>query len=539
MNKYFEVNAFRFSYVLILLSPVLLLFAAFLISAGNDDLNRGVFFDTQILPSLKSILYAFYVAAFSTLLATLIGFSIYQCEKKYKLSLHWFVSLLVLPFLLGSSSAAYLQKIILANSGIFEMAVHGGWLSMHFLGGLGAVWQYGSLGAYLCYLALTQLNMREVEYVHINKLPDRNFYFDFYISRVTSLSIILFLLFYLFSFYEYTKLHLLYKPSVAAGTELAAHSLSRVYKSVSIYDPLAANVHIFNSSLFLMVVVIISLLLSINVWAKSIDAGRNIIMSGFDRGSPSRQTKDRVYLSICIFAGVFFIYPVIYGFTNSIYQFNLDSISPLTNAIGPVIPVALVLTLAASMCAMIARMHWPNYTSRVNSKFAVFIALSCIAIAVPPIAVAITVLYYKGFLPPVASQNYYVWGSGMLLAYLPLITVFFLASYLSISKEELNYAKVHKLHLINIVKDIFGLRFLAIYLLTFLLSISIILNDHTINNMFSDFVISLSGVFDRSLIGRSENETLAASLLLLSSALAFSILFIWTLARRSMMGLRG
>ena len=374
------------------------------------------------------------------------------------------------------------------------MAVHGGWLSMHLLGGLGAVWQYGSLGAYLCYLALTQLKVREVEYVHINKLPDHNFYFDFYISRVTSLSIILFLLFYLFSFYEYTKLHLLYKPSVAAGTELAAHSLLRVYKSVSIYDPSAANVHIFNYSLFLMLVVIVSLFLSINVWAKSIEAGRNIIMSGFDRGSPSRQTKDRVYLSICIFAGVFFIYPVIYGFINSIYQFNLDSISPLTNAIGPVIPVALVLTLAASMCAMIARVHWPTYTSRVNSKFAVFVALSCIAIAVPPIAIAITVLYYKGFLPPIAGQNYYAWGSGMLLAYLPLITVFFLASYLSISKEELNYAKVHKVHLINIVKDIFGLRFLAIYLLTFLLSISIILNDHTINNMFSDFVVSLSGV---------------------------------------------
>lgn len=535
MMAYHLTNIQRTSYILSLgLLYILLLIALTLWVSGNDGwLGIVRSFGNEIIPSLKSILYAFYVAGASTLCATWMGFAIYQCDQKTRFSLHWIASLLILPFLLGNSSAAYLQKLIFYDSAIFEAAIRSGWLSMHALGGLGAIWQYGSLGAYLCYLALTQLATQEIQYTRINHLPDRYFYFDIYTSRITSLSAILFLFFYLFSYYEYTKLHLLYKPSVAAGTELATHSLARIYKTISISDPSIANISIFSHSLFLIAIVIGSAFLFLNLWMKIRETNRAIVIPHLKNRPFHKRISSAIYWFTCIVATVFFLSPVIFGIVANLFSFKWENIAPLMDAIFPIMPVALVLTLASSLLAMVARIGWSNWTSKVNIRFALFVALSCVVTAVPPITIAITALYYKGTLLQGSTQYYYLWSLAMLLAYLPLITVFFLASYLSIDKSELDYAKIHKLGLKNIIKDIFGWRFLGIYLLTFLLSTSLILNDYTINNVFSDFVASLSGIFDRSLVGRSENQGLAASLLILSSMLAFSILMVWNFVRRS------
>lgn len=523
----------RAGYIFLISLLLWLLFTASWISVGGSELDRGLSFGNEIIPSLKSVLYALYVAGASTFCATFAGFAIYQCDQKVRFSLHGIASLLILPFLLGNSSAAYLQKLIFYDSALFEAAIKSGWLSMHAIGGLGAIWQYGSLGAYLCYLALTQLAARETQYARINHLPDRHFYFDIYTSRTASLSVILFLFFYLFSYYEYTKLYLLYKPSVAAGTELVSHGLARIYKTISISAPSMANTYIFSYSWILIGTVIVSAILFLNLWMKAIRISRNIAVLHLKNLSSYKQIKPMMYWFACIMAAVFFLSPVIFGIVDSLFRFSWDNIAPLLDAIFPIIPAALTLTLMSSLLAMVARMHWPDWTSKVDKRFTLFAAFSCIAIAVPPITVAITVLYYKGVLLQGATQYYYLWLLAMLLAYLPLITVFFLASYLSIDKAELDYAKIHKLGLKNTIKDIFGWRFLGIYLLTFLLSMSLILNDYTINNVFSDYVVSLSGIFDRSLVGRSENEGLAASLLILSSMLAFSILIVWNFVKRS------
>ncbi len=519
----------RSIYLLFVSAPLILLvqFNFTIPIDGNlNNILQSSFFYTLI----KSIFYAFFVASISTVLGLIFSFSIYRIQKHTKANLHLITPILTLPFLLGESSISFLQYILLSNSSIIETAYDYGWVATYLVGSLGSVWQFSLFATYIFFFSTLKENHNQLSFFQVNSVGEYRLFNDYYLPKIKNTLSVTFVLFFLFSLHEYTKMYLLFKPSEGLSNELISHYFSRTYKSISILNPILANSQIIQKSVIVVTISIISCGLALLFFTSALRYSLSLLDKlFFNRNSQIHDSKLKlIYFTIFFLVIASFLYPFVIFLINVNFSPNTQSVLYLLTTIYPASLVSIILIIFSIILAALARIFWSKYTSKLDFKFVILLCITVASLAIPPIALTVITISLStmGIFKLGMTE---LWGISMFFKFLPLMVAFFLCSFLLVKNDELTFTKIHKVPLLSTLTLLFGKRYITIYLLSLFLTLSLIINETTINNVYSEYVPAISGIFDRSLIGRSENLNLAISLQLFTVLLGSIIILIWNL----------
>ncbi|QKJ28350.1 hypothetical protein HQ865_00765 [Mucilaginibacter mali] len=427
------------------------------------------------------------------------------------------LNLLIVPVMLGNVSIAFIGKIIFSDLAFFQQGSTVKFLTLTLL----QFYQYGTLYTYLFWLIIQNLPRPPIAYVEGIRLTAAEKIKDIFLPACKDLAILLFVLNFILSFYEDAKFQLIFKASIGTNTELISQWLIRTYTSNALYSPVFAN----NQVLALC-------LIALGAAAIAIVAVSVIYTWLYER----LLTRRRLFLiNVQTFAGKVYptvllllvTLPLVYAIGRTIVNFQFDFqtlISPLLfTTLAAIFGVAFSVVL--SICL---RLGWKRTLASFNRRSLVFFLLLFAMQLIPPVAIYLTGFQWLRLAGYSSEWNLkLLWLTGHAILTIPLISGFILVTHFRTSNNELSYMEAHRLPFNKIVTDCFLKRYLAEYLLTFLISFSLIWNESIINNLFSDFIPSFVSEMKMNIEGRAADYARGVNYLLVSLMIAAAAVLLW------------
>ncbi len=483
---------------------------------NNTDLFRSTFFAGvffSLIISLCSLILAFIVALYLRPVSVLSN------------SGRW-VNLLFVPFFLGNVSVAFIFKMVLFNSNAMQFAFESP-IKLFSLLGLMQIWQFSSLFAYLFWLSFQSIKPSVIDYATHTRFSRWEFLRDIVVPHVKSLMILLFLMAFLFNFYEDAKLNLIFKASQGTGSELVSQWLYRNFRSDMLINFDFASSKIFSTSLLVIIPIILLIIVVFAVLSgKTIDSisksRHNISKQAFNNAS-----KHIPYLLIASIAMVIIV--PIAGLYISLGNVLLSKafISLLQPLLLTTI-AALFAGLFAIFFAISARLAWPERMSSFNNFSILFVGILFLLLIVPPITLMISGFFWIRFLDISSMTSTTIfWVLGHCFLSLPILGSFALINHFRVSAKELTFHKVHKARVKDVIKFSFTGRFKIEYILTFIFAFSLIWNEAVLNRVFSDSIPSFVSTIIETFSSRNADYSKGLAFFSISLLLATLCIVLW------------
>lgn len=481
------------------------------------DLNFSVFSKNQ--DGLQEAwLRSSIFAIFSTIINVVGGLIVAIALRKvsFNSSRGKYLAFLLIPVMLGHLSIAFIGKLLLTQS-LFQEYTTLKFLLLILI----QFWQYGTLFIYLFWLVIQNIPKSVWTYAYATKIGTSKQIKDIILPACRDLSILLFILNFIFSIFEDAKVQFIFKASRGTNTEMIAQWLNRNHQSLSLID---VNFAIKNTiqiavivTIFAVITVLFSSLLYRFTYLRVIRR-RNIAYSNREI-SPSTM----LYLLLAVFV----VTPLMYVFV----RFHSLKIFDLTSLLFPLmctfIAAALSTTLAISL-GIFLRLAWQRIFASFNKKSFFFFLFIFFLQLIPPITLIICgfqwlrITGYNG-----VWKLYSIWTIAHVILAMPLLSSFMVVTHFRAKKVSLDFMRAFKLSSLHVLKDCFLKPFALDYLLTFLIAFSLIWNESIINNILSDFIPSFVSQMKMSITGRSADYLKGMSYLLISCLITFLSLGIW------------
>jgi ABC-type Fe3+ transport system permease subunit len=510
------------SIVIILLSILIIYLLPALTKSNNSILSS---FDTShpefSLVFFRSILFALVNSFLCILVGLWIAFKIIKIGLFSNIGKAF--SLLIIPFLLGSTSIAFIFKMLLLHSNLMGWAYERS-INLFAILTLIQFWQFGTLFSYLFWLSLKSINSNSNQYATAAKMSKWEYFKDICIPNLENLIILLTFICFIYSFYEDVKISLIFRVSEGLNAELISHWITRNYQS----DILIG----YNYALHKMATVSIDTLLTIGV-SFMLFAVLILILIRKLKQSHIIFSKSKLWINkssrftlTSIILLLVVIMPLVIVFKTNKISFDriYFLILPLTLSILG----AILASTIAIVFSFFARLM--NFEKMGSFNFFSFFYLMClfIILLIPPLEIMLggfewmNLLKLNGFYSSVVF-----WLVGHTFLSLPILGSFLLVTNFKISSNELNYCKIYNISQKDIFKTNFFKKFKAEYLLALLFAYTVILNEGLLNKVFSDKIPSFVSALNDSISTKNADYSLSMLFFLVSIIVASASIGIW------------
>ncbi|WP_111682852.1 sugar ABC transporter permease [Winogradskyella tangerina] len=473
--------------------------------------------DNFINPVIRSLFFAAFVAALCVIIGLI--FSLLLVKIKLSENRGKYLSILLIPTLIGGASIAFIFKVVLINNEFVYINPSTKFLTLSAI----QFWQFGSLVIYLFWLNQQTISPKVWEYANAIGLNQYEKVRDIVLPKQRNLSVLLFMVVFVFSFFEEAKMYFIFKASRGTNTELASHWLHRTFKTNSLINSDFAFEQLATSSVFVFIVSLVSLVILIIIFIKVFEQR---IKSKTARNYKSINAEFTSKLSLPILV-MWIILPMLYVLlTNKVnFQLGLEKLGPtlLMTFIS-----ALILTALAFIFSVLCRLMWKQILANFNSKSLRFFLALFMLVMIPPIVFLILGFKWMDIVGYRASFGIRIsWVIGHVIMAFPLITSFSMATHFRVKTDHINYLQIHKISLLEKTRDLFFKPFKADYLLLGLISCALIWNESIINNVLSDQIKSFVTELNMTISGRSADYSKGMIFLYFSIGLAVVCVMVW------------
>lgn len=507
-----------FTYRLAILVALLLLVAyliPFLFGVSFKNLDSLLPVNDGFYPAgYRSVAFAF----FSSIINVFIGlyFAVRLNTIKLFSRKGLLLSLLIIPCLLGNVSTSFIYKFILDDF----VSLQQNTVQKTIVALLIQFWQFGTLFTYIIWLVLKNIDVNKIVYGQVGYFTRYEKFRDILLPSAKNTLILLFIINFLFSVYEDSKMQLIFKSSRGTNTELINQFLNRTYQSDSLLNPITARTETYSLSFFFILFLLIFLLIVVSLLLVTINkvlTKRRPMPSFFNIKLPN--------LSF-YFLLLFVLLPLL-SITGHVFSnFNLK-FEHLFYPFLLSILTAFICLLVAIIIGVVLRIGWIKFMTGLNIK-SQFVFYSILLFQFIP-GIVISLLGYQWFLALNLDLNYVfvIWIIGHILMILPLISCLLITTHFNVSNNQLYYLFSHNLSFIDFVRVLFWGKFKGDYLLTFLICLTMIWNDSILNSILSDYVPSFISEMKMSIVGRGADYSKGISYFAVSLIVAFGAYSIW------------
>ena len=514
-----KISAFAtLFFVAIFLLPVLS--SAKLETAVNLLDNDNTLFKNTLI---RGLVFSFIVSIVSVIVGYIIALSIRSITLSSKAS-NW-LSVLFVPFLLGNVSVAFIFKLFFLQSDVMGFAFRSPF-NTHLIVGLIQVWQYASLFAYLFWLSFQSLKTGLIEYASHAKFSKWEFQRDVLIPHIKSLFVLLFLLSFIFNFYEEAKFELIFRASQGTDTEPISRWLFRIFRGDMGININFASERIFSISLYVIIPIVFG---AIILFASLLNKGvqlfcrtrLNLLKMRFS--NKSSNVKYFFLVALCMLIAI----PIINAYFTETVSFTnafLKLYYPLLLSLF----AAILATAFAVIFGIVSRQAWVEKLNSFNSFSIIFIGMLFLLLVVPPITLMISGFYWIRLLSISGSTAItFFWLLGHCFLAFPILGSFTLVNHFRVKSNELNFHRVHKASFIDVVKLSFLKRFRVEYLLTLMFAFSLIWNEAVLNRVFSSEIPSFISAIIDTVLGRNADFGAAMAYFSVSLFCATICVLLW------------
>lgn len=470
----------------------------------------------------RSTLFAFLTSVFCVTIAMTVAFALRRAVVNSRNGR--ILALLIIPFLIGETSAAFIFKMLLLNSSLMEWAYQEPVRILTVIAFIQA-WQYTSLFIYLFFLSFKSVSPRLTQYSQAFGFSNWEYFKDICLPSMKNQITLFALIIFIYSFYEDVKISLIFKVSEGLNAELASHWLYRNFQSDLLisYNYALHNTFIRSAGLFLLIAftsTLTGLLLAflINRLKQSPFVLKS--KSAFkSTGSATISLRTFILATVlvCPMVLVFFKVPI-----------QAADGSYLSSPLLLSIPAALLASIIAVIFSFVARMtHIQQMASFTSYSYAFLILLFGI-LFIPPLLIMLAGFQWMSSLHMAGiASTVFFWlvGHGLLL--LPILSGFLIVTYFQVSAGELYYCRIYLIGRKDLFYRNFFQRFKAEYLLTFLFAYTLIMNEGLLNKVFSDRIPSFTAVLNESISSKSSDYSVSMLFFLISLLMAAGCILIW------------
>lgn len=436
------------------------------------------------------------------------------------------ISMLIIPFLLGSTSVAFVFKILLLNSELM------GWTyknpsNIFVVLTIIQFWQFGTLFIYLFWLSLKSINVNLNQYAVATKMTRWEYFKDICMPNLKGLIILLSLICFIYSFYEDVKISLIFKVSEGLNAELISHWIFRNYQS---------NILIgYNFALQKIARVSQDTLFGLGVSILLIGIIR-YYLPGLFRKIISKNVlnfKARIWINLkrkwnltSSLLPIMIILPLVLIF--SVNKISFERIDYLLLPLALSFIAAFLATTVAIAFSFFTRLVSFDKMGSFNLFSLSFLSWLYVILFIPPLEIMLggfewmKLLNLHGFFYMVIF-----WLFGHSILSLPLLGSFLMVTNFRITSNELNYCKIYNISQRDIFRFNFFEKFKAEYLLAFLFAYTIILNEGLLNKVFSDKIPSFVSALNDSISSKNADYSLSMLFFMVSIIVAFTSVGIW------------
>ncbi|MCG2612700.1 hypothetical protein LZZ85_00350 [Terrimonas sp. NA20] len=477
--------------------------------AQEDDLRQ---------PVLQSIVFALFQALL-LVGGGLIFSSLLSRVKLFSRTGAW-LSLLLVPFLLGNVATAFIWKLLTIDTHWPFLNATNKFITL----GVVQYWQFGTLYIYLFWLNLQSVPPAKVAYIRASRLSMAERFRDLVLPAHQNPSLLLFVIAFIFSFYEDAKLQLIFKASRGSGTEMVNQWLYRTYQS----DSLLSNQYAFSRiaasglAVFFILLSTVVVLLFLKRWAY-----KRMIRSRV--ALPASESGGKMVTGFVVGTLLSFVLiPLLLMLYRQFSTVRYNDWETLLKPLGLTFTAALLTTVLAVLFSCANRLVLKNTLAGFNRRSIGFLMLLFALLMIPPLIILLLgfnwmqhIHYSSGPVVDIA------WVAGQTLLCFPLICGFLVISHFRVANKQIDFLNAHRLNGWEKFRTLFWLPFRADYLLAFIMAYAAIWNEAVINNVLSDIIPSFITELNKTVTGKSIDYGRAMSYLLISLLLAASGLFLW------------
>jgi ABC-type sugar transport system permease subunit len=475
---------------------------------------------------LRTTLFAIFSAITNVMGGFCIALLLLRISSSSKIGRQ--LSFFILPVTFGNVAIAFVFKVLLFDTTIFNTIVHGGNAIQILLVLFIQFWQFGFLFAYLFWLRMHGTPKRIEDYSTVVGLSKFEKVRDIILPQTKNLFILLMFIGFIFSFNEDVKSQFIFRASQGTETELINHWLYRTYQSKLLINPDYANQSIFKVSLVVFTITLLifsalgSLMLLLHRFFSKIQSSKRVSVEKEDSKAFSNISFTTAIICISII-----IIPILLALLKSQYQYS-NNIFSITFPFALTCIAAFVATGFTIIFGISSRLAFSKLLSGFNSKSLLYFLAVFLLQIVPPLCIVLCGFKWLSWIGYNSNLLIYLtWIAGHTILTLPLLGSFVLATHFSLRENELNYLTAYQISGSDVVKYSFLKRFKAEYALTLLFAFSFIWNDAGLNMVLSDKIPSFASSLQMLFIGRAANYSKATNFVLVALILSILCVFIW------------
>jgi ABC-type sugar transport system permease subunit len=467
-------------------------------------------------------------ALITSLLLVLLGivFSLLLMGVPFSAPRSRWLSLLLMPLILGSVSSAFIWKILLFDNAYLFGSATKKFLAIGFM----EFWQFGTFFSYLFWLNLQTIRTDVLDYAAATRLGTWEKVKDIFLPHQRNLALLLYVICFIFCFYEESKIELIFRGSRGTNTELINHWLNRTYQSDSLLSPEFAFRHVSTSGLLVLLValgVLVVTLIVKNSLYKAVTVSKRLALPGKPAlpGNPAlKNNYSWLVLWLLVIVAVAPVPGVLLKQSGNLHF----SPGPLGFPLLLTLLAAMVSSAFAICFGILSRLAWQRSLAGFNYRSMIFLILLFTLLIIPPIVILISGFRWMRLVGYASEYNIdLAWLFGHTILSFPLLAGFSVATHFRVKIMFIDYLDAHSLTLWEKIVHLFLLPFRADYLLTLIIAFSIIWNESIINNILSDFIPSFITELNKTITGKAVDYSQGMNYLFVSLVLAIGSVSIW------------
>jgi ABC-type sugar transport system permease subunit len=490
-------------------------FKNFSVDSGVRDLmtdsNDGLY-----QPLFRSIIFSVGTALVVIFLSLLISYALKNISVS-GIRGKW-LSLLLLPIVLGNVSTSFIWKLVLLDFSLPFSTEGLKFLTLTFI----HFWQYGTLFIYLFWMNQQLADKKAHVYADVSGFNQLERWRDIVLPRQRNLMLLLYIISTITFYYEDAKIQFIFKSSRGTNTELVNQWLYRLYQSDNLLSPDYAFEHISQMGLLVLIFGCLTLIITLyavdTIYVLAIRS--RVILPGLKL--PKMLLSILYYLIILFTLGpvivVFYLQPIQFDqlFAALWYPFLLTSVA------------ALLATILAIVFSVINRLALKEVLNTFNQRSMYFIIALFLLTLIPPIVILIVSFQWMQTVGYTSQSGIYSsWIIGHIFLAFPLLAGFLVTAHFRLPNNHISYMKIHRISLQEQFKHLFMIPFAADYLLTFIVALSLIWNESVVNNVLSDIVPSFVAELNKTITGKDVNYALGMNYLMVSLVLGGLSVVLW------------
>lgn len=434
-----------------------------------------------------------------------------------------FLSLLILPILIGDVSTAFIGKVLLEDNTLLHENSTFKFASLILI----QFWQYGTLFTYIFWLVINNIKESVKDFAKGVKLSNSEYVKDVILPATRNIAILSFVLNFVFAFFENSKSQFIYRASQGTNSEFISRWIERYYYTNSLFNINSAINNTLQIGSFVMVIV---LLLVVTLSISFAIVYKRYLTSKYYFPS----TKSVTLTNILYFITLLLVVAPVAGLILNLVFTTTFSLANLFPVIIITTIAALISTILAIQIGILLRLAWKKAMSTFNRNSLIFYFLLLLILIFPPL-----VLYILGFkwFTIIGYQSTFfikcIWVFGHILLVLPILSSFIAVTHYRTTNYEIEFLDAYKLNYKDKTKALFNRRYFLDYSLTFLISFSFIWNESTINNLLSDFIPSFISELKMSISGRATDYSSGIGYFFISLLIALVSITLWNFIMRN------